>query len=758
MFKNNILSPQGIRRDRILDWIFNKRKGVLTLTVSMEPVKAILSMADVHDKSSHEMHKALEDSFMKHNQEQQKKYLQDLAEYENQILEYNQLSRTEKKFKTKPTKPEEPKLIKTTFPEIYFKTEGGRRAFFKAYFLFEFLINNLGNIGGFQEKDFMQSLQYGSENVATSNIQNIRRRLEYEHILYTNTSDHYKNLHKGSTIHKRFSYVFHPYESIGDPIDGTTQINYQLTGSVKNLVEIAAALKGDGQEKMFNEESLQSFFESNSKLFFQQYNSKIFQDSCSLNFQEDSNLDNNFFQDINSDYNFQDKELSSSSHNFNDIIKRLNKLQDSIEKLASPQKKPSKSRTRSKGELRNSQAPCRDVAGDNRCNLGDKTQIINGISQSLKSANNFELEGNKLKNNDIAESLKNAEICVNNQVDLRIYVPPYQMLTMAEQSNYDLINKGHLNKLNLFLKRSNEDAKLTNNTRLSHPFHTLPRVYRKSLTLEGSPLKEVMDVSNCYYTLMYKAMQLSDKIKDDELMKYEKIVRSGKFYETVSEFVHIAPSEVRDDENYGEVEYLSFIGKTKRDLVKLWLQSYRNFMSEGQAAYNHHNINKFYKKEFPSIQEWLFNYPKVENADGKIVKRLQSDMCKIETYIISRVALKLASLGVIPFTLHDAIYLSQKHIDFLKDKLNLTTDAGVTEYVNSLFWIEFDDFEPRKVKELLDGNYCIIEIPFSEVSHCEERIVSQKRERYKEIQKKKLQYTSIKSSNAREDQTSVALF
>ena len=479
--------------------------------------------------------------------------------------------------------------------DYYFKTSATRRAFVKAYFLFEFLINELG-LSEFYQEDFAESLKYGNEKVSTNTIPAIRKRLLVERILYTDTTEHFKSSKKNPST-KTFQYIFHPLITVQHATEPEEEFRFKIPkkSKIRNLI-------------------------SNSK---------------------------NIFSERETEYILDEDET-------------YNLLSEGFFFLA-----------------------------DNRLSFWD----------------------NNLSDNELQAVLQNKS---KNPLDLTIYVPPYELLSLEGLTKSDLLKYGSLSKLRSFICNKKEKAKVTRSTRLYHAFHTLPRVYRKHLMYEGSPLEEVMDVHNCFYALMYKAMELSDGIAPCELREYGDLVRSGKFYEEVSHYVMLNGSaNCEHDEtniNYLEEEYLWFRGLNKRDLVKRWLQSYRNFLTAGQASHNHHNIDIFYDREFPTIRRWLFTYPTVKDSEGKTVKLLQRDMCRIESYIISQVALELVALGVTPFTLHDGIYLSQKHIVMMQEKLGLDSQDAVTNYVNDIFWKEYDSLEQNQVRQLLDGDYNIVEM------------------------------------------------
>ena len=257
-----------------------------------------------------------------------------------------------------------------------------------------------------------------------------------------------------------------------------------------------------------------------------------------------------------------------------------------------------------------------------------------------------------------------------------IFKPKYSELELSAIPQKDLVGNVNIEELKKWVKYYKDDARITTVSRLWHPFHCLPKSYREHVTYNGSPLVEAMDVKNCYYVLMVKALQLADKIDPDELRRFEALVRDGDIYMEIGndiQFIH----EIKED--YNDDDYLSFIGTTRRDRVKVEMQSFRNYKTYGQAESQHPMLAKKFKELFPSICHWLFTYPIYRNRKGKNAKRLQADMSRIETMLISKVCFRLKDMGLTPFTLHDAIYLSQEELG--------TVGKG---FVDKLFWEVFD--------------------------------------------------------------------
>ena len=288
-----------------------------------------------------------------------------------------------------------------------------------------------------------------------------------------------------------------------------------------------------------------------------------------------------------------------------------------------------------------------------------------------------------------SEECKNGEDGWGQEQDFgfEIFRPKYSELELSAISQKDLIGNFNIEELRKWMRYCKDDAKITTVSRLWHPFHSLPKSYRKYIAYNGSPLVEAMDVKNCYYVLMVKALQLADKIDQDELKRFIAVVREGDIYMEIGKDINFI-REVNED--YNDDDYLSFIGTTRRDRVKVEMQSFRNFKTYGQAESQHPMLAKKFKEMFPTICRWLFTYPLYRNKKGKNAKRLQADMSRIETMLISKVCFRLKDMGLNPFTLHDAIYLSEAELNTLADGA-----------VDKLFWEIFDTVTPEEVKAAL---------------------------------------------------------
>jgi len=603
------------RKKDIICW--KVKKNTLVMTVRKSVFDELLRLVNMKD-SSDITKQIIESAILRQNNYNELRYLQKKLQYEKELREWNLLSKEEKETMSKPHKPIAPNLIKARYINYGFNTFASRRAFIKAYFLYELLVWELGQKDGFSQKDFAKSLKYERELVAISNIQRIRRKLQREDVLYTNTKAHYASLPKKGVKSpiKDFSYNFHPKEIHQDKHkDESIEIKYNLQGTVKEIIRTMDKFR-TMTEHVMSEAELSNYISSVATY---------------ISFENLSNLlETNVLEIDLHDGSYVNDQITTQAN-----ISESNSMNDFIK------------------------------------------QVIEIIYE----------DRNKL---------------IRPNTD--IYIPPYKDLSFVGLTNKDLIRYGNLGKLKFWLIHRKDEARITFSTRLFHPFHNLPKQYRKKLAYKGSLLVEVMDVHNCFYVLMLKAMQLSDQIDKFELNRYEDLVRSGHLYEEVENYVVFDKRAFPKDEfniNWSEEEYLWFRGVSKRNLIKEWMQSYRNFCSIGQARHNHSNIDDFYKYNFPTIREWLFSYPMVKNRDGKTVKRLQHDMCVIETYLISNVCHKLVTHNVVPFSLHDGIYLSEEHTKELQRRLGIENNNKVTYYVNNLFWMEFDNLKPSQLEQLL---------------------------------------------------------
>ena len=322
--------------------------------------------------------------------------------------------------------------------------------------------------------------------------------------------------------------------------------------------------------------------------------------------------------------------------------------------------------------------------------INDILRIVKGKSEQnhiCASARTTVLNPcNELNFSGLRENGKGEWRC-KDEFGFEIYIPNYFELELSSLPQKVLIGNLNIEELKKWEKYRNDEVKITSVSRLWHPFHCLPREYRKYVYHNGSPLVEAMDVKNCYYVLMSKVLMIADGIDPGELNRFMELVRYGDIYSEMGKDIQFVRYAYEED---GDDEYLAFIGITRRDKIKVEMQSFRNFKTYGQAESQHPMLAKKFKQMFPTICRWLFTYPNYVNSKGKNTKRLQKDMSQIETMLISKVCFRLKAMGLNPFTLHDAIYLSE-------EELNTLADGAV----DKLFWEIFDIVTPEEVKAAL---------------------------------------------------------
>ena len=220
-----------------------------------------------------------------------------------------------------------------------------------------------------------------------------------------------------------------------------------------------------------------------------------------------------------------------------------------------------------------------------------------------------------------------------------------------------------------------------NDNRIYHAFHRFPRELReKCLSYNGSPLIEVSDIHNAYYVFMCKLLEQDKKLFRNldfdvfELPEFEKLVMSGKFYESVLDGI---PHSILT----GKPELDELNRKADREKVKQALQSYRN-EKPGRMEYRFEEIDRWFERTFPTVRQFLRDYPKQEN--GK--KFLQRDIARIETDIMSNISKDLHdNYGVTPFPLHDAIFLSEHDNGIIKAH-NVNIDNLLLKYLDLKFY------------------------------------------------------------------------
>ena len=207
----------------------------------------------------------------------------------------------------------------------------------------------------------------------------------------------------------------------------------------------------------------------------------------------------------------------------------------------------------------------------------------------------------------------------------------------------------------------------TDDSRYYHWLHNMHAIYRNRVYFNGSPLVENFDVTACFYTLIARLMMDRGTISEQEMQRYCNLVKNDDIYNSIK--------------NWAEKKH--GIPWT-RDQVKQRLQSWRNTLSTRIEAQKKRDtlffqICEWWKENYPEIGDAIVNYPTYQNNKNRKTKRLQLDCCKLETkYISGAVCSELGDkYGVVAFTVHDAVYVTEKD----KEKLD---NMGVK--IEDLFW------------------------------------------------------------------------
>lgn len=260
----------------------------------------------------------------------------------------------------------------------------------------------------------------------------------------------------------------------------------------------------------------------------------------------------------------------------------------------------------------------------------------------------------------------------NNRLTVKnncIYVCSYSLLDV-EAGDYTIgeVRKAcDIRKIVSFIEGKDNDVRFSSG-RLYHSFHNLPRWARKNLIrYKGSPLVEAMDVHNAFFVFLAKIFRTVPSIDRTELAKYKDVVCRGVLYE----------------------EVMQFTGNVDRNAVKEQLNAYKNAKMEQMRVMAEH---EYFRTNFPSITRYLTHYPTYEKA-GEKVKYIQIDASYVETVLVSRVCAALAAHGATPFSLHDAVYVSEEDKAMLDAK-------GVN--VEAIFWDAYRNLTDSEVKSLID--------------------------------------------------------
>ena len=215
-----------------------------------------------------------------------------------------------------------------------------------------------------------------------------------------------------------------------------------------------------------------------------------------------------------------------------------------------------------------------------------------------------------------------------------VYISPYDKLGYEFISGDRLVESLYIGAL---LPYMDECPNYTSG-RIYHAFHRSKRIFRKGFTFEGSHITELFDLHCSFFTLT--AMLKKNELPEEEYRKLFEDCISGKLYDKAAEYCLVS-----------------------RDIVKEDLQAWRN-CTFNQAHSKYGTLSAFMEKHYPTFSKIMYEWPTIKKERGSrtvSVKTLQHEVGEYETRVFSKIAFALRDkYNVTCFTLHDAIYVSEK--------------------------------------------------------------------------------------------------
>ena len=313
------------------------------------------------------------------------------------------------------------------------------------------------------------------------------------------------------------------------------------------------------------------------------------------------------------------------------------------------------------------------------------------ICKSIKDYKNKEQANNLIKLKELTKPIK---FNINVTFEER-YSYLYFSKELLEQN---IMNK-HMQTILSYLHQSPASHNLIdryfdkefNQNRYYHPFHRTPKYLREYVMFNGDKLVEAFDVKQCFYVLMCKLLETSDSIDNEELTKYEKLVRYGDLYTTI---VNHIKDRVVEENNKGNGEWITYDSSklwsqekdVARNYIKKEIQRWRNMLPKRVEKDKGiiKGVDDFYLG-FPTIRNFVLNYYTMVQKKKKNrckVKQLQCDCIMIETKVMShKVCKRLEEYGVYAITLHDGVYIRECDKELLH---------SINVSVENIFWEELN--------------------------------------------------------------------
>jgi hypothetical protein len=265
----------------------------------------------------------------------------------------------------------------------------------------------------------------------------------------------------------------------------------------------------------------------------------------------------------------------------------------------------------------------------------EDARVINNSNTHIKRMGSYYKKNLKIRYDDAIEytvkNFKEEELCAQNDEDLKKVYNRFISRIISLQA----IDNGANNK-SLRFKRNKTNARIdTNLTNLASELRQFIVGYEDMAYLDLSNSQPV------FFNILLS--QYLDNASDGlriEIERYRDVTLSGRWYEELAK-----------------------IYETSRDVAKtIWME----IAYSQNKSYKEHK--KKFRKVFPEISAIIEKYKLTDHADFSI------ELQKIESRVfIDKIAKKMVSEGIIPFTIHDAILVGKEHkeraLDIMKEIL-----------------------------------------------------------------------------------------
>lgn len=211
------------------------------------------------------------------------------------------------------------------------------------------------------------------------------------------------------------------------------------------------------------------------------------------------------------------------------------------------------------------------------------------------------------------------------------------------------VNTGYPeNDIMINAKLANTDARIADG-RVYHPFHSVSRDIREtSLYMNnGDRFIEMFDIHNCQYTML--ASLLDNSVPEYECELYTDLCLSGKFYESVAEYIWGDGNFYREDAKRACAKYLNVTTKkilNARKRVDMKLPAANADVAE---------VDKYFEDKFRHIRNFIIKTK--GNGHNILHLLLNKTETNIVTFHLVRILREKYGMKT-AVSLHDAIYCS----------------------------------------------------------------------------------------------------